>query len=116
MSGSIADAHDELPLPTVPRSPVAPRWSEPLAVNSSVNSAPETPTTIAADANPSPQADHSPALAPVSLATDAETAYPLQLFMLLILGMLALASLTDEVIEEFLFWLSGRRRSDVLLR
>jgi hypothetical protein len=34
----------------------------------------------------------------------------------LILGMLALASLTDDVIEEFLFRLSKRRRSDVLSR
>jgi hypothetical protein len=134
MNGSIANARDELPPPGVQQDdhasaamraranmpspadsgpPVAPRWPEPLVVNSSVNPAPEASTTIVADANPSPQADPLPPLAPVTLATDS---VPLQFFLLLILGMLALASLTDDVIEEFLFRLSKRRRSDVLLR
>jgi hypothetical protein len=119
MNGSIADAHDELPLPTVPPSPVAPRWPETFAVNSSVNPAPEASTTIVADANPTPQADPSPALAPVTLAEPpalTQKTVTLQLFLLLILGMLALASLTEEFIEEFLFRLSKQRRSDVLLR
>jgi type II secretory pathway pseudopilin PulG len=137
MSGSIANAHDELPLPGVQQDggasaaqraranipsatdsvpPVAPRWPEPLVVNSSVNPVPEASATVVADANPTPQADPSPALAPVTLAeTPAPTqkTATFQMLLLVILGTLALASLTEEIIEEFLVRLSKLRQSDM---
>jgi hypothetical protein len=138
MSGSIANAHDELPLPGVQQDggasaaqraranipsatdsvpPVAPRLPEPLAVNSSINPAPEASATMVAEANATPQADSSLALAPVTLAEAPAPAQKmadsLQMLLLLILGTLALASLTEEIIEEFLVRLSKRRRSDM---
>jgi hypothetical protein len=136
MSGSIANAHDELRLPGVqqdggasaaPRAranlpsatdsvpPVAPRLLEPLAVNSSINPAPEASATMVAEANATQQADPSLALAPVTLAADAapKTVDPLQMLLLAILGTLALASLTEEIIEEFLVRLSKLRQSDM---
>lgn len=138
MSGSIANARDELPLRGVQQGrggsaaqraradkpspddsvpPVAPRWPEPLAVNSSVNPAPEASPTMVADANPAPQADPSPALAPVTFAEapapTQKTADSLQMLLLVILGTLAMASLVEELIEEFLVRLSKLRQSDM---
>jgi hypothetical protein len=137
MNGSIANARDELPPPGVQQDggasaalrertnmptatdgvpPVAPRWPEPSAVNSSINPAPEASATMVPDANPTPQADPSPALAPVTVAEAPEPALKtitFQLFLLLILGTLALASLTEEFIDEFLFRRSRQRRSDM---
>lgn len=125
MSGSITNAHDELPLPAVANmpsatdsvTPVAPRWSEPSTVNSSIGPAPEASATIAADANPTPQADPSLALATETLAgtpaTTEKTANSFQMLLLVILGTLALASLTEELIEQFLVRLSQLRQSDM---
>src|SRR5258708_2962689 len=59
------------PADGVPRSLVASRLPEPLAVDSSVNPAPEASATIVADASPTPQAESSPALAPVTFAAAA---------------------------------------------
>jgi hypothetical protein len=82
-----------------PQSLVASRWPEPSAVNSSVNPASETSATMAADANPTPLAEPSPALAPVALAEAvALPEKPADSFLLVILGALALASLTGSVV------------------
>jgi hypothetical protein len=137
VNGSIANARDELPPPSVQQDggasaalreranmptatdsvpPIAPRWPEPSAVNSSINPAPEASATMVADANPTPQADSLPASAPVTLAEPparTQKTVTFQLFLLLILGTLALASLTEEFIDEFLFRRSRPRRSDV---
>lgn len=136
MTGSVANARDELPPPSVqqdggasaaPREranptatdsvpPIAPRWPEPSAVNSSINPAPGASATMVADANPTPQADSLPTSAPVTLAEPpalTQKTLTFQLFLLLILGTLALASLTEEFIDEFLFRRSRPRRSEV---
>jgi hypothetical protein len=105
------------PADSVPRSLVASRWPEPLAANSSVNPAPQPSVAMAADTSPTPPAEPSAALAPVTPAAAAapaqKTAGSLQMLLLVILGALALASLIDELIEEFLVLLSRRSRSDM---
>ncbi len=87
------------PVDSVPQSLVASRWPEPSAVNSSINPAPEA--SAIADANPTPQPEPSPALAPASLAEAAapaeKPAGSFQMLLLVILGALALASLTASV-------------------
>jgi hypothetical protein len=56
------------PADSLPRSPVASRLFEPLAVDSSVNPAPEASGAMVADASTALQAESSPVLAPVTLA------------------------------------------------
>jgi hypothetical protein len=105
------------PADSVTRSLVASRWPEPLATNSPANPAPEASATMVADASPTPQTEPAPALDPVTLAGAAapaeKTAGSLQMLLLAILGVLALASLIEEVIEEFLVRLSKRSESDM---
>src|SRR5258707_1523591 len=90
------------PADGVPRSLVASRLPEPLAVDSSVNPAPESSATMVADASPTPQAESSPALAPVTLAAAAapiqKTGGSHRMVLLVILGALALASLMGNVV------------------
>ena len=90
------------PADGAPRSLVASRLPEPLAVDSSVNPAPEASATMVADASPTPQAESSPALAPVTLAAAAapiqKTGGSLRMLLLVILGALALASLMGNVV------------------
>jgi hypothetical protein len=90
---------------SVPQSLVASRWPEPSTVNSSVNPAPEASATMVADANPTPQAEPSPALAPalpVEAAAPAQKpADSFQMLLLVILGALALASLTGSGVYQF---------------
>lgn len=90
------------PADGVPRSLVASRLPEPLAVDSSVNPAPEASATMVADTSPTPQAESSPALAPVTLAAAAapiqKTGGSLRMVLLVILGALALASLMGKVV------------------
>lgn len=78
-------------------------------MNSSIGPAPEASAT--------PQADPSLALATETLAgTPApteKTANSFQMLLLVILGTLALASLTEELIEQFLVRLSKLRQSDM---
>jgi hypothetical protein len=123
---SISDAHDELPSPrvrantptaatpednpnpgasagpadSVPRSPIASRLPNPLAVDSPVSS--EASAAMVADASPTPQAESSPALAPVTLAAAAaptpNTGGSFRMLLLVILGALALASLMGKVV------------------
>jgi hypothetical protein len=87
---------------SVPQSLVAARWPEPSAANSSVSPAPETSTTMVADAGPTPQAEPLPAPAPVALAEAVappqKPADSLPMLLLVILGALALASLTGSVV------------------
>jgi hypothetical protein len=140
--GSIADAHDELPSPslrvqqaggalaarrtranvrtaaspeddqnpdasaspagTVPRSQFASRLPEPSVVDSPANPAPEASATMVADASPTPQAELSHPLAPVTRAAVAaptqKTGGSLRTLLLVILGALALASLMGNVV------------------
>ena len=97
---------------SVPQSLVASRWPEPSTVNSAVNPAPEASATMVADANPTPQAEPSPVLAPAALAEAAAPAQKpadsFQMLLLAILGALALASLTGSVVYRF-----GRARHAV---
>jgi hypothetical protein len=90
------------PAGSVPRSPVASRLSEPLAVDSSVNPAPEASATMVADASPTPQAESPPVLAPATLAAAAaptqKTGGSLRMLLLVILGALALSSLIGNVV------------------
>jgi hypothetical protein len=90
------------PADGVPRSLVASRLPELWAVDSSVNPAPEPSATMVADANPTPQAESSPAIAPVTLAAAAapiqKTGGSLRMVLLVILGALALASLMGKVV------------------
>jgi hypothetical protein len=89
------------PADGAPRSLVASRLPEPLAVDSS-DPAPEASATMVADASPTPQAESSPALAPVTLAAAAapiqKTGGSLRMVLLVILGALALASLMGNVV------------------
>jgi hypothetical protein len=91
------------PADGIPRSLVASRWPEPSAVNSSVL-APEASATMVADASPTPQAEPSLAPAPIAASTP-KAAGSLQMLLLVILGVLALASLTGSVVYQL-----GRRR------
>ena len=103
------------PADSVARSLVASRWPEPSTADSSVNPAPEASTTMVADASPTSQAESSPAPAPVTpvaAAAPAEAPNSLQMLLLVILGVLALASLVEELIEEFLVRLSKLSRND----
>ena len=90
------------PADNVPRSLLASRLPEPLAVDSSVNPAPEASVTMVADASQTPQAESSPALAPVTLAAAAaptqKTGGSLRMLLLVILAALALASLMGNVV------------------
>jgi hypothetical protein len=142
--GSIADAHNELPSPslrvqhdggalaarrvranmrtaaspeddrnpsasaspagTVLRSQFASRLPEPSAVDSPANPAPEASATMVADTSPTPQAELSPPLVPV---THGAAAAPIQkargslrTLLLVILGSLALASLMGNVFDR----------------
>src|SRR5260370_25185723 len=90
------------PADGVPRSLVASRLPEPLAVDSSVNPAPEASATMVADASPTPQAESSPALAPVTFAAAAapiqKTGGSLRMVLLVMLGALARGSLMGNVV------------------
>ena len=93
------------PVDSVPQSLVASRWPEPSAVNSSIDPAPEASAAMIADAKPTPQPEPSPALAPASLAEAAapaeKPAGSFQMVLLVILGALALASVTASVVYRF---------------
>ncbi len=99
------------PVDSVPQSLVASRWPEPSAANSSVNPAPETAATMVADASPTPQAEPLPAPAPVALAEAVappqKPADSFPMLLLVILGALALASLTGSLVYR----LSRARRA-----
>jgi hypothetical protein len=97
-----ASAGATAPVDSVPQSLVASRWPEPSAANSQINPAPDAPAAMVADANPTPQAEPASEPAPVS---PAEAAAPAEqpaglpgMLWLVILGALALASLTGSVI------------------
>jgi hypothetical protein len=104
-SGAGAGPSATAPVDSVPQSLVASRWPEPSAVNSSINPAPEASATMIADAKPTPQPEPSPALAPASLAEAAapaeKPAGSFQMVLLVILGALALASVTASVVYRF---------------
>jgi hypothetical protein len=71
------------PADSVPRSLVASRWPETLAANSSVNPAPEASATMVAEASPTPQAEPSLPLAPLTpAAAPAQAAGSLQMLLL----------------------------------
>jgi hypothetical protein len=97
-----ASASPSVSVPADSESLFASRWPERLAVNSSVNPTPEASATMVADASLTPQAEPSPALAPVTLAEAPVPAQnlagPLQMMWLVILGGLALASLTGSAV------------------
>jgi hypothetical protein len=97
-----ASASPSVSVPGDSASLFASRWPDPSAVNSSVNPAPEASATMVTDASPTPQAEPSPALAPVTLAEAPVPAQnlagPLQRMWLVILGGLALASLTGSAV------------------
>jgi hypothetical protein len=101
-SGADAGAGATAPVDSVPQSLVASRWPDPSAANSPIDPAPEASATVVADAGPTPQAEPSPEPAPVPVA---EAAAPAEqpagsslTLLLVILGALALASLTGSVI------------------
>jgi hypothetical protein len=93
---------DAVPADSVPRSPVASRLFEPLAVDSSANPGPEASGTMVADVSAAPQAASSSMLAPVTLAAATASAQnaggSFRMLLLVILGALALASLMGNVV------------------
>lgn len=89
------------PADGVLRSLVASRWPEPMVEKA--NPAPEASATRVADLSPTPQTEPSLTSAPETLAAAPaqQAAGSLQMLLLLILGAVALASLIEELIEEF---------------